>query len=148
MLLVLLANPLFRLVCHPTATVSVEAKGLHLWLLQRLVQSSGVPFPLEPPKRWRGEVRVREGGSAKTACYGGGGRNPGLLASGSMTLEKFTLHPGFSLGLTLSEESFLLSLFSFPIPLSSLTDFFWEPSLSTSHAPKSLPQDLHLENLS
>ena len=82
----------------------------------------------------------------KGKCQGliGMGEESWFLASKQNNFgELYTLPPGSSLDLTLSDKRFLLSLF----PLA-LTDVFQELSLSTSHAPKSLPQALLLGNLS
>lgn len=44
---------------------------------------------------------------------------PIYLSQSKTTLEKLTFYPGSSLGLTSPENRFLLSIFSFPIPLPS-----------------------------
>lgn len=138
---------LFRLVCNLPAAVGVEAKGLDLWLSPETCARLGVTFPLGHLRDW-GE---REGLKGKremprTDCYGGGGRNPGLLASSRTTLEKFILHLGSNWSLTLSENRFLGNVLSFLIPLP----FHLQISSKSppSVHPKSLPQALLLGNRS
>lgn len=127
---------LFRLVRHLPDAVSVEAKGVKAYtgdLLQRPVQVSRVPFPLEPPERsWRGWGKEKRrfhglcamGEEVATLIF---------LSQGRTTLEKFTFH----------QDRFLLSIFSLPVSLPSFSYRFLSGALPQNlPCTKSLPQAL------